>query len=154
MATNDPVITAFQLLRTSTDEEQNEIISGIEEYILDLYLPKRPSNINDVASLRWYLFSKFQYHSEKLPPTLSTLLLKIKRSNYISYIWHTANHPSPDIPSPENHGWLLEENIYNVQMTNQPPAPEAIIEISICRCELNCDTKRCTLTCLIVGGGG
>ena len=144
MAANDPVITAFQLLGTSTDEEQNEIISGIEEYILDLYLPKRPSNINDVASLRWYLFSKFQYQSEKLPPTLSTLLLKIKRSNYISYIWHTANHPSPDIPSPENHGWLLEENIYKVQMTNQPPAPEAIIEISICRCKLNCDTKRCT----------
>ena len=36
---------------------------------MDLYCPKRLLTISNIGELRWYMLSKFQYESEKLPLT-------------------------------------------------------------------------------------
>ena len=53
-----------------------------------------PSNINIFRLLRWYLFSKFQYGSEKLPPTSSALRFTIFRSHLVCNTWKNSLFPA------------------------------------------------------------
>ena len=56
------------------------IYDRLENFVMDLlYCPKRPLTISNIGELQWYMFSEFQYESEKLPPTKSTLREKILR---------------------------------------------------------------------------
>ena len=78
---------AFAPLGDNDDELKEEIIAGLTTFVLDLYQPKRPLNINTLSQLRWYLLSKFQYDSEKLPPTSSALRFAIYRSHFVGNTW-------------------------------------------------------------------
>ena len=40
-------------------EISDEIIAGLEEFVLDLYCKDRPSDVNTLGSLCWYLFSRY-----------------------------------------------------------------------------------------------
>ena len=40
-------------------EISDEIKAGLEEFVLDLYCKDRPSDVNTLGSLRWYLFSRY-----------------------------------------------------------------------------------------------
>ena len=62
----------FASLGNNDDGLKEEIIDRLTKCVLDLYQTKRQSNINTLRQLRWHLFSKFQYGSEKLPLTSST----------------------------------------------------------------------------------
>ena len=39
-------------------EISDEIKAGFEEFVLNLYCKDRPSDVNTLGSLRWYLFSR------------------------------------------------------------------------------------------------
>ena len=65
------------------DGLKEEINDGLTKFALDLNQPNRPSNINAIGQLRWYLFSKFQYDSEKLPLTSTAPLFAIYRSHLV-----------------------------------------------------------------------
>jgi len=55
-----------------------------------------------------------------------------------------------NLVAPTQHGWnRLEDGSLKPIPTNLPPAPKAVIEMSLCRCKKSCDTKRCT--CIKVG---
>ena len=86
---------------------------------MDLSCPKRPLNISNIGEIRWYMFSKFQYESEKLPPTKSTLREKIFRWHYTSLIWKSAHLPSPVLLDPKQFGWRWDssEKSYESIMT-------------------------------------
>ena len=71
------VYKGFASLGNNYNGLKEEITDGLTQFILDLHQPKRPSNINTLHQLRWYLFSKFQYDFEKLPPTSSALRFAI-----------------------------------------------------------------------------
>ena len=79
-------------------------MSGLVEFVLDLYCPKRPKDITDLSSLRWHLFSKYQLESEKLPPTAAALKFMILRSHYIASIWKLSHIPRPVYSNPEKFG--------------------------------------------------
>ena len=68
---------AFVSLGNNDDGLKEEIIDGLTKFALDLYQPKRPSKINTLGQLHWYLFLKFQCDSEKLPLTSSALCFAI-----------------------------------------------------------------------------
>ena len=80
------------------------------------------------------MFSKCQYESEKLPPTESTLELKVLRAYYTALTWKSSHISSPILPNPEEYGWKWNDSnkTYDPVMTTNPPAPEAIIELSMC----------------------
>ena len=64
-------------MRNNGDGLKEEISDGLTKFVLDLYQPKRLSNADTLRQLCWYLFSKFQYDSEKLPPVSSALRFAI-----------------------------------------------------------------------------
>ena len=121
------VITAFNELGDGAIVSTS-VRNGLTLYLLDLYNKSRPRHISDISKLRWYLYSKNQVESEQLPPTPAALEFKIKRSNLAS----------PILPEPEDFDWRLEDDAYHATMTDQPSAPDAIIELSFCRCKTNC----------------
>ena len=86
-----------------------------------------------------------QLESEKLPPTMAALKFKILRSQYTTSIWKLSHIPRPLLPSPINFGWQLNkpENTYEPVMMEQLPAPDSIIELSMCKCNSGCSSLRC-----------
>ena len=83
--------------------------------------------------------------SERLPPTQDALQQSILRAHHQAIIWNNDTVANPDIPSPENYGWTLEDNRWVPIMTTQLPAPKSIIQLVKCGCaKAKCDTNRCS----------
>lgn len=122
----------------------DEITNVLQIFILDLYCKNRPSRIDNLASLRWHMFSKYQHDSTSLPPTIEAFKMKILRSHLVSKIWAQSNLPHMNMPDPTSHGWLrLENGNLKPLTTLLPPAPKAVIEMSLCRCKKSCISKKC-----------
>ena len=51
-----------------------------------------------------------------------------------------ANTTSPD---PGNYGWEMKDDQYVPIKTDQLPAPDAVIQMSLCKCRTGCNTMRC-----------
>ena len=110
LKSNSIVHKAFASLGNNDDGLKEEIIDGLTKFVLDLYQPKRPSNINTLRQLRWYLFSKFRYDSEKLPLTSSALRFAIYRSHPVSNTWKKSLFPVPSYLNPEEYVWECDTN--------------------------------------------
>ena len=80
------------------------LIDGLTKFVLDLYQPKRLSNINTLRQLCLYLFSKFQYDSEKLPPTSSALRFAIYRSHLMCNTWKKLLFSAPSYKNSDKYG--------------------------------------------------
>ena len=91
----------------TTPEPTERTIAGIEKLVCQLYQPN--TRCSKVKDLRWLLFRKSQAQSEKLPPTLSALKQAIMRAHYQCIVWNNDVVPNPELPSPANYGWKLEE---------------------------------------------
>ena len=91
------------------------------------------------------MFSNFQYESEKLPPTKSTLREKILKPHYTSSVLKSAHLPSLVLPDSKEFGlrWNSSEKPYESIVTKNLPAPESVIELCICKCKTGCTSLRC-----------
>ena len=65
------IIQTFQILGEQLTDKVKE---GLEVFVMTMYCNNIPSSVKDISSLQWYLFSKHQFESEKLPPTQITLV--------------------------------------------------------------------------------
>ena len=140
-AADEDVLNAFVNLGT-TPEVTQLIIDGLIKFTCNMYAPSKKSSIADI---RWWLFHKKGFQSEKLPPTEAALILSIKRSHYQSYIWSSDMTAVPQELDALDYGWKLENNLYVPCTTTLPPAPDAVIELVKCGCsKTNCGTERCT----------
>ena len=94
-------------------------------FVLNLYYKNRPKSINDLGGLRWYLFTKYQYESSKLPPTKKAFEQMILRTHYTCLQWKTSHIPSPQLHNPNDFGWNWnqDDKIYETLMTTTPPPP-------------------------------
>ena len=125
---------------------KEEIIDGLKKCVLDLYQPKRQSNIITLRQLHWHLFSKFQYDSEKLPLTSSALRFAIYRSHLVCNTWKKPLFPDPSYLNPEELGWKYDtnNNSYEAVMTGPLPAPKLNVELYICKCKKGYESLRCS----------
>ena len=91
------------------------------------------------------MFSKFQYKSEKLPPTKSTLSEKTLISHYTSLVWKSAYLPSPVLTDSKDFGWRWNssEKLCELIVTKNLPAPESVIELCICKYKTGSTSIRC-----------
>ena len=104
------VYKAFASLGNNEDGLKEGIIDGLTQFVLDLYQPKRPSNINTLRQLRCYVFSKFQYDSENLPPMYSALHSAIYRSHLVCSTSKKSLFAAPSYLNPEEYGWEYNTN--------------------------------------------
>ena len=107
-----------------------------------------PTLITKINKLRWWMFSKKQCQSETLPPTRDALAHAISRAHFQAIVWFNDTTPNPDIPSPQDYGWKLEEAKWVPVMSTQLPAPQSVIPFVKCNCpKSRCKTARCTDMC-------
>ena len=114
------IITALANLGTS-EQPSAETMAAIEKLICKLYVPN--TTITTVKDLRWWLFKKKQAQSKKLPPTQAAPRQTVMRANYQVMVWDNDIVPQPQLPSPDNFGWKLEDNKWLPVMTTLPPDP-------------------------------
>ena len=67
-----------------------------------------------------------------MPPCLSSMVNKVKRTNFIAYMWKNASVSNPSDLDPKDHGWLLKDNQYIINWYDGEQLPQSIANI-ICK---------------------
>ena len=86
-----------------------------------------------------------------LPPTCTTLMLHISRTNFICMRYKSYVSPNPCLPPLEKNGWLVQNGVYIPLKCLSPLAPQTGLELvkfgchTLCRG--NCSYTRNKLTC-------
>mgnify|MGYP001798572018 FL=1 len=129
------ILKAFHNLSNPNTDLDSYLI-GLEKFVINLYEKNDTQFLSSLGSLRWSLFSKYQYESAKLPPTTSALEKKILRSRFVSNMWSQAHLPIMKLLDLEACGWKKrDDGSLQAITTDLPPAPVAIVETSLCRCK-------------------
>ena len=128
---------------TESIDSLDNLIEMLQEFVLDLYCRHRPDTVKDIATLRYYLFSKYQKNLEHLPSTVEALRQKVKRSYYVAYFLKHALDAHPFYPDPISFGWVLSEGTFAPIAAEDLSAPSKMIELTMCSCSTNCLTSRC-----------
>ena len=90
-------------------EVSEALFIDIEEYICAIYNVKKKQTVNPA---RAEIFTKKHANENKiidlsfLPPCESTLLLHVKRANYMTKVWKTSLHLDFMLPNIQKHVWL------------------------------------------------
>lgn len=142
MKIDESVINALATLGNTVSLPNIQTLEHIERFVA-LQYGGESHNIYNLSNLRWFLFSKFQNDTDKLPPTSSALKYRIFRCHFVSMVLKRSHLPEQRLPSPEAYGWEREGDTLVPIMTGNLPAPLALIELSVCKCKSNCSTKRC-----------
>ena len=101
--------------------------------------------VTTLEVLRWYLFSKNQTESSKLPPTRKAFQQMTMCAHFTAMQWKSPHLQHPNLPNPNNYGWNwdLNREIFHPLMTTNPPDPESITELIACGCKTGCKSNCC-----------
>ena len=144
MNADDDVITALANLGKVQNLPTLEKLEALARFVIQVYGgAKCPQSISMLSDLRWYLFSKFKHDAEKFPPTFSALKYKIFRSYFVTMVLRRAHLPIQNLPPATNYGWESVHSSFVPILTENLPAPLALIELSVCSCKSDCTKKRC-----------
>jgi hypothetical protein len=141
MKADRSIICALSNLGENEHLPSLDTLDLLEKFVVNLYSGN--SFTGDLPGLRWYLFSKFQNDTEKLPPTMSALKYKIFRRHFVTLVLRRAHLSMQTLPSPTGYGWQTEADSLAAIMTDNLPAPLALIELSVCGCKSSCSSNRC-----------
>ena len=100
--------------------------------------------INAVNELRFQQFCLRSSLPAQLPPTKDALRKHILRANYQACIWRRCLESRPAVPSPHEHGWLVEGDVISIDWMDSRPAPEELLVLTKCSCQQGCATLRCS----------
>ena len=142
---SEAVMHALSQLGTS-DIPSSESQKAVEKLICQFFLSK--TNISTVKALRWWLFTKKQAKSERLPPTLAALHQAIRLAHHQLLVWNSDRNLNLALPSPKDFGWEWkeEDKAWIPVMTTLLPAPDHEVIIHLVKCRFvkeRCTTKRC-----------
>ena len=68
----------------------------------------------------------------------------VRRANYQAAVWRQALLPQFDIPTPDGHGWIIEDGCIKVKWMTQPAAPADVLNVTSCKCKTGCTSDRCS----------
>ena len=110
-----------------------DIVEKIEAFFRSLYLisAKGPKTVDEA---RYVMFCQTSKSNMVHPPTSDSLLQHTKRANYQAYVWKKALVATQRLPSPDDHGWKLEDNSLVPHLMTKPPALSSILELTNCKC--------------------
>ena len=124
-SSSDAVLDAFSQLGSPDLSILDDTTAKMETYFMNLYCEKRPSSIKTIGELCWYMFTKHQLESEKLPPTKSAIRKKVMRSHYVANIWIQAEKYHMGYLNPIEYGWARTgDGFLTPELTDLPPAPK------------------------------
>eukprot|EP00058_Branchiostoma_floridae_P019404 XP_002604894.1 hypothetical protein BRAFLDRAFT_77273 [Branchiostoma floridae] len=142
---------AFQQLGESwTVSPDDTLFKRIERFTCQMYVSS--TSVADVNEMRHHLFiaKKGNVESSALPPCRDCLHLHVQRANYQAGIWRGCLQNDPQVPSPVDAGWKLDEDgNLSIRWLQSPPAPAAVLELLTCSCSRSCTLPSCT--CLTNG---
>ena len=140
----DPAfLDAFSQLGQNWDVP-HKLFQTLQQFTCSIYMPT--SKTKSVNQLRYEMFiaKRGEAESQMLPPCADSLQNHAKRANYQACIWKHALENSPFTPSPNGHGWIIDENNnLSVKWVEGKPAPDAILEMLVCHCKRSCDVGKC-----------
>lgn len=122
----------------------NDLFKCMEAFTCQIY--SASSKTKTVNELRFNLFCarKGEAESLQLPPCSSSLKNHCKRANYQCRIWSLSLESFPDVPTPIEHGWILEDGDLTIDWSSDLPAPEAVMQLLSCVCSKKCEVETCT----------
>ena len=133
---NSIVHKEFASLGNNDDGLKEEILDGLSKFLLDLYQPKRPSNINTLRQLRQIQFWKATSY------VFCSSLCNISKSSCVQHLERVI--VSSSIISKSWRIWLGIRYQHEAVMTDQLPAPRHIVELCICKCKKGYDSLPCS----------
>ena len=107
-------------------------IEKLTEFVLQLYVKSRPKSVTSLGALRWYLFSKKQTESNKLPPTGKAIQQMMMHAHFTATQWKSSHLQHPNLPGPNNYEWkwdLNRETFDPIMTTKKQVCTE------MCRCK-------------------
>ena len=152
---DNPIIDCFRNLGKGS-LSSSELVNGelpqevkaLETFVCKVYSPKGPTTL---PAVRWELFRSKNLEAEMLPPTRSTLMPHIVRTNFICMRDKSYVSPNPCLPDLGENGWLLVEGVYIPLKCLSAPAPCAVLELVKCWCRTlckgNCSCTKNNLSC-------
>ena len=119
----------------------DDLVDQCEKFVCLLY----GKMISDVDELRYQIFCAKggKVDPSALPPCKTTLILHIKRANYQACVWRRAVVANPNLPPPDQHGWIIDANDLTVQWLGSRPAPDEVLELLSCLCKRACKIEEC-----------
>ena len=117
-------------------EVSDDLFKGCEKFVC--------AKGSDVNKLHYSKFCATHAQSNRLPPTKDALKKHTQRANYQAAVWKLALYTKPEMPSPNGHGWIVENGDIRIDRMDQLPAPLSVLEYISCRCTGNCSSDRCS----------
>lgn len=125
----------------STFRCSDETMRILEEFVCSLYAVKGTS-VNEV---RYKLFCSKSLSEQRLPPTEDALSLHVARACYQSAIHRRATQQFIEAPSPDGHGWVIDDGELRIKWMSKTPAPPELMARVHCGCKKSaCQTKVCS----------
>ena len=115
--------------------ETKSMLQLAEQVVCKLY----SINANSVNAARYAVFCTASSESN-MPPTEDALKFHLRRANYQAAVWKRSDKARIDAPSPDGHGWKVDENSIEIIWTEKPIAPPTLLQLSSCKCV----KSRCT----------
>lgn len=136
-------IDLFQALGTEW-KLSDELFARLQKFTCHMY--SRNPVTSDINDIRYGLFcaKRGDVDSSQLPPCANTLRKHCQRANYQAGIWRRSLQGCPQIPSPFDHGWKLEDDQLQIDWMTSEPAPKAVLELLSCQCRKKCELPQCT----------
>ena len=140
-----PIIDSFIKLGCLTSEQcssLNEALEPLAQFTCMGY----DSGPHSIPELRWKLWSKKNKEGENLPPTVSTLIPLLQRTNLVGRVCKAYTNPNPIFPPLTECGWVRdpETNVLSPNYCLLSPAPEDILEFVKCGCTTTCSKNICS----------
>ena len=136
---SEDMLAAFADLGARNDLVDTTLTS-LEKYVVRLFCES--GDLSSLTDARWLMYSK-QQDCDNLPPTKAALKFKVSRSYLICLIWKSSHLQFPKYCDPTTLGWEKCRDVLMPILTDEPPAPEAVIEMSLCKGKTGCSTMRC-----------
>lgn len=105
------------------------LLTKVEEFICQLYGAK--SKTCNQARYEIYKSPKKATDAATLPPTSDALYQHTRRALYQSYLWIESTTAQLSIPTPDGHGWRVDDGKLKTVWTEQPTAPAEVLQVII-----------------------
>jgi len=108
----------------------NEIVCNFEKYVCELFNSKARS----VNACRFEMFRRKYTKENKaidlslLPPCSSSLILHLKRSNFVAAMWKRTPSPILELPNITDHGWNIDGTIEWITQSFPDSIEELLIQ--------------------------
>jgi len=105
----DDFIPLFASLGSTWSTEE-DIFSGIEKFVCQIY--SRNTKIKKTNEMAYNIFRSKEGNidSGQLPPCADCLFQHTFRANYQAAIWRRCLENFPELPSPQDHGWMVNDS--------------------------------------------